>query len=176
VNGVKVNGNSELVTPSLTAPATYKITAFGRGDSVTKTVGVSVWSQKTTLISNYGNWKLIYNVSYKQADSLNPNLYNYLLIDSVNCKTFNYLTNTTLYLGLSLFKGQIIQGCGNPVVTENFLWDWQNNETQIFYGIGPSLGWNVDTLNSSLLRISQDRPDSTFPSIIVHYVARFVHG
>jgi hypothetical protein len=175
VNGVKVNSYF-FVTPSLTAAATYTITAFGRGDSVTNTVHVSVWSQKTTLISNYGNWKNIYIVSYKQADSLHPDLYNYFPIDSVNCKSFNYLTNTTFYLGLSNFKGQVIQGCGNAVVIDNFLWNWQNNETQIYYGIGPSLNWNVDTLNSSLLRISKDRPDSTFPNIIVHYVQRFVHG
>lgn len=176
VNGVKVNGNS-FVTPSLTAPATYTITAFGPASSVTKTVTVSVWSQNMTLISNYGNWKNIYSVSYKQADSLNPALYNYFLIDSSNCTTSQYNTNTFYYLSSFLgFGGQIIQGCGNPVVTGNFTWDWQNNETQISYGIGPSVNWNVDTLNSSLLRISQDKPDSTFPSIIVHYVLRYVHG
>src|SRR6476620_2526120 len=43
VNGVKVNGNS-FVTPSLTAPATYTIKAFGPGGSLIKTVSVSVWS------------------------------------------------------------------------------------------------------------------------------------
>ena len=176
VNGVKVTGNS-FVTPSLTAPATYTITAFGSGASITKTVRVSVWSQNMTLISNYGNWKNIYSVSYKQADSLNPALYHYLPIDSVNCKSFQYLTNTFFYLGSFLgFGGQIIQGCGNPAILQKFSWDWGNNETQISYGIGPSLNWNVDTLNTSLLRISQDKPDSTFPSIIIHYVLRFVHG
>ena len=176
VNGVKVNGNS-FVTPALTAPATYMITAFGPGGSVTRTVTVSVWSQKITLISNYGNWKNIYTVSYKQSDSLNPALYNYLPIDSVNCKSFKYNTNTFSYFFISGFGGQIIQGCGNPVVSGSFTWDLQNNETEIAYEIGtPSINWNVDTLSTSLLRISQDRTDATFPGIIFHYVRRFVHG
>ncbi len=173
MNGVKVNGNS-FVTPSLTAQATYTITAFGPGGSVTKPVTVNVWSQKMTLISNYGNWKSVYSISYKQADSLNPALYNYFPIDSVNCKTFHYRTNILSYLTSYFgFGGQVIQGCVNPVVTENFIWGWENNETQIYYGIGPSVNWNIDTLNASLLRISQDRPDST--GIIFHYVRRFVH-
>jgi len=176
VNGIKVNGNF-FVTPSLTARATYTITAFGPGGSVTRIVSVNVWSQKMTLISNYGNWKNIYSVSYKQADSLNPALYNYFPIDSVNCKTIRYLTDGLSYLGLPLgSKGLILQGCGNTVVTGNFIWGWENNDTQIYYGIGPSINWNVDTLNTSLLRISQNRPDTTFPGIIFHYVQKFVHG
>jgi len=175
VNGVKVNGNS-FVTPILTAPATYIITAFRPGGSTTQTVRVAVWSKNTTLISNYGNWKNIYSVSYKQADSLNPALYNYFPIDSVNCKTYHYRTNILSYYGVFWwFGGQVIQGCGNPAGTGNFIWSWENNETQIHYELGPSVNWNVDTLNTSLLRISQDRPDSTFPGIIVHYVRRFVH-
>lgn len=176
VNGVKANGNS-FDTPLLTAPATYAITAFGPGGSATRTVRVAVWSKNITLISNYGNWKNIYSVSYKQADSLNPALYNYLPIDSVNCKTFRYDTNTLSYLNSFYgFGGKVKKGCGNPAVAGNFIWDFENNETQINYGIGPSVNWNVDTLSTSLLRISQDRPDSTFPGIIFHYVLRFVHG
>ena len=176
LNGVKVNGNS-FVTPSLTAQATYTIIAFGPGGSVTRTITVNVWSQKMTLISNHGNWKNIYSVRYKQADSLDPALYNYFPIDSVNCRTFHYLTNSFSYMGIiSGFMGQIIQGCANPSVSDNFTWDWQNNETQIYYGIGPSINWNIDTLNTSLLRISQDRTDTTFPGIIFHYVRRYVHG
>ena len=175
VNGVKANG-SYFVTPSLTAPVTYTITAFGRGDSVTNTVRVSVWPQKLTLLSHYGSWKNIYHVSYNQADSLNSALYHYFLPDSANCKTDNYLTTYTFYLGTTFSKGQVTQGCGNPVVTDDFLWNWQNNETQIVYGIGlyESIV-NVDTLNKSLLRISFDRPDSTLPNIMVHHVSRFVH-
>jgi uncharacterized protein (UPF0333 family) len=165
------------VTPSLTVPATYTIKAFGPGGSVTRTVSVNVWSQKTTLISKYGNWKNIYSVSYKQADALNPALYNYFPIDSVNCKTFYYLTNTFSYLGIFYgFGGQVMQGCSDPAVTGSFTWGWDNNETQIYYEIGPSINWNVDTLNISLLRISQDRTDTTFPGIIFHYVQKFVHG
>ena len=176
LNGVKVNGNS-FVTPSLTAQATYTIIAFGPGGSVTRTITVNVWSQKMTLISNHGNWKNIYSVRYKQADSLDPALYNYFPIDSVTCRTFHYLTNSFSYMGIiSGFTGQIIQGCANPSVSDNFTWDWQNNETQIYYGIGPSINWNIDTLNTSLLRISQDRTDTTFPGIIFHYVRRYVHG
>jgi hypothetical protein len=176
VNGVKVNGNF-FVTPALIAPATYTITAFGPGGSVTRTVRVNVWSQNTTLISKYGNWKNIYGVSYKQADSLNPALYNYLPIDSGNCKAFHYLTDGFSYMGIiSGHKGSILQGCGNTAVTGNFTWYWDNNETQIYYEIGPSINWNVDTLNTSLLRISQNRLDTTFPGIIFHYVLRFVHG
>ena len=177
VNGVKVSGNS-FVTPSLTASATYTITAFGPGGSFTTTVTVRVWSQNMTLLSNYGNWKIIYSVSYKQADSLNPALYNYFLIDTVNCKTVRYNTNILSYLTSILgFGGQIIEGCSNPTVTQNFIWDWENNETQIQYDIGLfATHWNVDTLNTSLLRISQNRPDSTFPGIIIHYVRKYVHG
>jgi hypothetical protein len=176
VNGVKVNGNS-FVTPSLTSPVTYTFTAFGPAGSVTITVRVIVWSQKMTLISKYGNWKNIYSVRYKQADSLNPALYNYFPIDSVNCKTFHYFTDELSYLGIHWgYKGQTMEGCGNATVIGNSSWDWENNETQISYGIGPSINWNVDTLNTSLLRISQDRTDTTFPGIIFHYVQRFVHG
>ncbi|HSU29293.1 MAG TPA: hypothetical protein VLJ68_12990, partial [Chitinophagaceae bacterium] len=70
VNGVKVNGNS-LLTPLLTADTTYTFKAFGPGGSLTRTVTVFVCSQKTTLLSNYGNWKNVYSVSYKQTDALN---------------------------------------------------------------------------------------------------------
>jgi len=176
VDGVKVSG-SFFVTPSLTTSTTYTIKAFGPGGSVTTTVRVNVWSQNMTLLCKYGNWKNIYSVSYKLADSLNPALYNYFPIDTANCKIVRYLTEGFSYMDIiSGYKGQIMVGCINTAVTGNFTWYWEKNETQISYEIGPSINWDVDTLNASLFRISQNRPDTTFPGIVYHYVLRFVHG
>ncbi|HSU27989.1 MAG TPA: hypothetical protein VLJ68_06390, partial [Chitinophagaceae bacterium] len=80
------------------------------------------------------------------------------------------------YLYIYWYTGQIYQGCGFPAVNENFQWDWAYNETQISYDVNPSFNWNVDTLNTSLLRISKDIPDPGSPNIILHYVRKYVHG
>ncbi len=131
------------------------------------TATLSVQSQTTTYLRNYGGWKMSEN-KFCNVDSLNyPSAWHKGFID---CNTYVYYANN---------KGVVTIGnsCGNPNPGSqwNFDWSFKNKETQITFGYEANL-FDIDSLDSTKLQWSQIKPDLLDTAIKYKIVQVFQHN
>lgn len=164
LNQIPISGLSGTITfYNLKKDSSIILTVKGPGGTESKAITLNVYSERRTLLCNYGP---VHMISYKgcNVDSVNsPTAWN---DGPEDCNTYQFFANDST---------QMITGFCYPSPGSVFksFWSFQNNESDILFSDIDL--WHLDSLDVHGFQRSQIKADLFNPAVFYIAVQKFSH-